>query len=67
MGIDGVEEELSHALQYDTGHNHCPPSPNDPFGQVRLSPEIHNILKSIAEVSLCRSLDETVELTASLS
>jgi hypothetical protein len=49
-----IREELSLALYYHTGHNYCPPSLDEAFGQVRLSREIQRIITdSIGEVIIC--------------
>lgn len=51
-----IREELSLALYYHTGHNYCPPSLNEDFGQIRLSREIQRIITdSIGEVIICLS------------
>lgn len=45
-----IREELVHAFQYHTEHNYQPPSHNEPFGKVRLSPEIEQAISDSGEV-----------------
>jgi len=45
-----IREELVHAFQYHTEHNYQPPSHNEPFGKVRLSPEIERAILDSGEV-----------------
>jgi len=48
--MDEIREELVRAFHYHTEHNYRPPSHNEPFGKVRLSPEIEQAISESGEV-----------------
>jgi hypothetical protein len=45
-----IREGLVHAFQYHTEHNYRPPSHDESFGKVRLSPEIEEAISGSGEV-----------------
>lgn len=47
-----VAEELLRTFQYHTAHNVQPPSPDEPFGKVRVSPEIERAISEFESVEV---------------